>query len=220
MGENIDRRDEQEMEKALILAQHTVYKKYLQQLGQYPLIQPSQKLLDEAAADCVRFLQLDELTCKKGEDIFQKLSTVYCASMSLNCSLVVMIDVEKINAPVKIYVGVRNDGIDEDAKKRLNISFRALKNGLLSNFPGTRLHNIPAREKMPQVIEDIFGKEAKHISSVSCVAAIRDTSKTENKNFVQGLEQCTGVSRINSSRRCRRGGFCAIGRLFYYGLCC
>ena len=198
MGENIDKRDEHELEEALMLAQHTVYKKYLQQLGQYPLMLPSQQLLDEDTEDCVRFFQLDELTCKKGEDIFQKLSTVYCASMSLDCSLVVMIDVEKINAPVKIYVGVRNNGIDEDARKRLSTSFRTLKNGFLSNFPGTRLHNIPAREEMPQIIEGIFGKDVRHISSVSCVAAIRDKGKTESKNFIQGLEHFIDAMRGNT----------------------
>lgn len=192
---DIDVRSYEELTNALALAQHTVYKRYLPQLQQYPLVQPTQSLRDENAKDCVRFFQLEELSCKKGEDIFQKLSTVYYASMSLGCSLIVMIDVEKINAPAKIYLGVRNHGKDKEDLSSLGTSFQALKNGMKSNFPGTRMHDMPSQEEMPKLIDDIFGDNAKYITSVSGVSSIRDKSKTENKAFVQGIERFVDVMR-------------------------
>ena len=83
--EAIDTRSNEELVNAIALAQHTVYKRYLSDIQMYPLVQPTVPFLDENARDCVRFFQLEELSCKRGEDIFQKLSTVYYASMSLGC---------------------------------------------------------------------------------------------------------------------------------------
>ncbi len=193
--EAIDTRSNEELVNAIALAQHTVYKRYLSDIQMYPLVQPTVPFLDENARDCVRFFQLEELSCKRGEDIFQKLSTVYYASMSLGCSLVVMIDVEKIDAPAKIYIGVRNSGEDKEALSRLGTSFQTLKNGLKSNFPGTKVRDMSSQESMPRLVEEIFGDEAKYITSVSGVASVRDKSKTENKVFIQGIERFIDVMR-------------------------
>ena len=78
----------------LILADHLVYKKYLAELQNYGMVTLSQEMLNvQNAADCIRMYQLKELTLKKGEDMFQKLSTVYYSSMAQGCSLAVMVDV-------------------------------------------------------------------------------------------------------------------------------
>ncbi len=63
------------------------------------------------------------------------------------------------------------------------------KGGLLSNFPGTQIDNVSASKELKETLDSIFGKDMKYISSVSCVASIRDKAKTENKNFVQGMEK-------------------------------
>ena len=194
----IDTRSYNELNTALSLAQHTVYKRYLPQLQEYAAVEPTQILLDEKVEDCTRFFQLEELSCKKGEDLFQKLSTVYHASMSLGCNLIVMVDVDSIDAPAQIYVGVRNSGEDAEAKRKLTTSFRTLKNGMKSNFPGTKFHDVPSQGNMPKLVDNIFGKPVKYISSVSCVASARDKSKTENKSFIQGLERFIDTMRGNT----------------------
>ena len=51
---------------------------------------------------------------------------------------------------------------------------------------------------MPELVNDIFGNSVKYISSVSCVAAARDKSKTENKSFIQGLERFIDAMRGNT----------------------
>ena len=207
MSDNVDVRSEQELNHALALAQYTVYKKYLNDLSGYPLIKPDKVFLDEEPKQCLRAFQLEQLTYKKGEDPLQKLSTVYHASMSLGCSLFVMIDVERPNAPAKIYLGIRNEGTR--GMRPLAISYNALQQGLQSNFPGTRLHNLSAQDQLQKQINDIFGSNTKCVASASCVAALRRKEKTEHKAFIHGfapLRECS-ICRL-LPRRCRYISVC------------
>lgn len=198
MENQIDVRNYSKLANSIGLAQYTVYKKYLSDLSLFPVVSPSQVLLDEDAENCIRLVELEKLVQKKGEDIFQKLTTVYHASMSLGCNLVVMVDVANTKAPAKIYIGVKNAGFDKQEKKNLTISFETLKNGLKSNFPGTTFKDIPSKEVLPRVMDEIFGDSAKYISSTSCIASRRDKTKTEDKTFVQGIERLIDVMQGNA----------------------
>lgn len=174
----------------LTLADHLVYKKYLTELQNYGMVKLSQKMLDvQNPAQCIRMFQLKKLTLKKGEDMFQKLSTVYYSSMAQGCSLAVMIDVPEGNAGANIYLGVREDPLKQSMKSRkLEISSKALQKVLLSNFPGSDIKGIPQKEG-EKLLDEAFGEEQEAVASVSCVAALRDKSKTEEKAFVQGIER-------------------------------
>ena len=121
--------------------------------------------------------------------MFQKLSTVYYSSMVQGCSLAVMIDVPEGNAGANIYLGVREDPLKQSMKSRkLEISSKALQKVLLSNFPGSDIKGI-SPEAGKKLLEEAFGEEQEAVASVSCVAALRDKSKTEDKAFVQGIER-------------------------------
>ena len=174
----------------LTLADHLVYKKYLTELQNYGMVELSQKMLEvQDPAQCIRMFQLKKLTLKKGEDMFQKLSTVYYSSMAQGCRLAVMIDVPEGNAGANIYLGVREDPLKQSMKSRkLEISSKALQKVLLSNFPGSDIKGIPP-EAGKKLLEEAFGEEQEAVASVSCVAALRDKSKTEDKAFVQGIER-------------------------------
>lgn len=174
----------------LTLADHLVYKKYLTELQNYGMVELSQKMLEvQNPAQCIRMFQLKKLTLKKGEDMFQKLSTVYYSSMAQGCSLAVMIDVPEGNAGANIYLGVREDPLKQSMKSRkLEISSKALQKVLLSNFPGSDIKGI-SPEAGKKLLEEAFGEEQEAVASVSCVAALRDKSKTEDKAFVQGIER-------------------------------
>lgn len=174
----------------LTLADHLVYKKYLTELQNYGMVELSQKMLEvQKPAQCIRMFQLKKLTLKKGEDMFQKLSTVYYSSMAQGCSLAVMIDVPEGNAGANIYLGVREDPLKQSMKSRkLEISSKALQKVLLSNFPGSDIKGIPQKEG-EKLLDEAFGEEQEVVASVSCVAALRDKSKTEDKAFVQGIER-------------------------------
>lgn len=183
----------EELANQLTLADHLVYKKYLPELQNYPLVEPSEemkKTLD--VKTCIKLFQMKELTLKKGEDMLQKLSTVYHSSMALGCSLAVMIDVPADGAPADIYLGVRqNPGRQSIDNRDLAISGDALEKGMKSNFPGSEVQELH-QEEIDALLEDdngSFGSAQSAIASVSCVAALRDKSKTEDKAFIQGIER-------------------------------
>lgn len=181
----------------LTLADHLVYKKYLTELRSYGLMPLSQeKLVAQDPMECIRMYQLKELTVKKGEDMFQKLSTVYYSSMALGCSLAVMVNVQDKNRGADIYIGVREDSAKKDTRNQnLDTSSETLRSVLRSNFPGSQIEEVSRKSEpgMPsaqeQLLNDAFGVYQGAIASVSCVAAPRDKSKTEDKAFVQGIER-------------------------------
>ena len=183
----------EELANQLTLADHLVYKKYLPELQSYSLVEPSEemkKTLD--VKTCIKLFQMKELTLKKGEDMLQKLSTVYHSSMALGCSLAVMIDVPADGAPADIYLGVRqNPGRQSIDNRDLAISGDALEKGMKSNFPGSEVQELH-QEEIDALLEDdngSFGSAQSAIASVSCVAALRDKSKTDDKAFIQGIER-------------------------------
>ena len=174
----------------LTLADHLVYKKYLTELQNYGMVELSQQMLDvQDPAQCIQLFQLQKLTLKKGEDMFQKLSTVYYSSMAQGCSLAVMIDVPEENVGANIYLGVREDPLKKNMKSRdLDTSSKALQKVLSSNFPGSETRGIPRQEEK-ELLDGAFGDTQEAVASVSCVAALRDKSKTEDNAFVQGIER-------------------------------
>ena len=187
------RQSMEELANQLTLADHLVYKKYLPELQNYPLVEPSEEMkrtLD--VKTCIKLFQMKKLTLKKGEDMLQKLSTVYHSSMALGCSLAVMIDVPADGAPADIYLGVRqNPGRQSIDNRDLAISGDAIEKGMKSNFPGSEVQELH-QEEIDALLEDdngSFGSAQSAIASVSCVAALRDKSKTEDKAFIQGIER-------------------------------
>lgn len=187
------RQSMEELANQLTLADHLVYKKYLPELQNYPLVEPSEEMkrtLD--VKTCIKLFQMKKLTLKKGEDMLQKLSTVYHSSMALGCSLAVMVDVPADGAPADIYLGVRqNPGRQSIDNRDLAISGDAIEKGMKSNFPGSEMQELH-QEEIDALLEDdngSFGSAQSAIASVSCVAALRDKSKTEDKAFIQGIER-------------------------------
>ena len=178
----------------LTLADHLVYKKYLTELQNYGMVELSQKMMEvQNPAQCIRMFQLKKLTLKKGEDMFQKLSTVYYSSMAQGCSLAVMIDVPDAGSGANIYLGVREDPAQKSMENRkLDVSGKTLQKVLLSNFPGSEVTAVSQKEEdklLNDPAEGAFGEYQEAVASVSCVAALRDKSKTEDKAFVQGIER-------------------------------
>lgn len=187
------RQSMEELANQLTLADHLVYKKYLPELQNYPLVEPSEEMkrtLD--VKTCIKLFQMKKLTLKKGEDMLRKLSTVYHSSMALGCSLAVMVDVPADGAPADIYLGVRqNPGRQSIDNRDLAISGDAIEKGMKSNFPGSEVQELH-QEEIDALLEDdngSFGSAQSAIASVSCVAALRDKSKTEDKAFIQGIER-------------------------------
>ena len=103
-----------------------------------------------------------------------------------------MVDVPADGAPADIYLGVRqNPGRQSIDNRDLAISGDAIEKGMKSNFPGSEVQELH-QEEIDALLEDdngSFGSAQSAIASVSCVAALRDKSKTEDKAFIQGIER-------------------------------
>ena len=103
-----------------------------------------------------------------------------------------MVDVPADGAPADIYLGVRqNPGRQSIDNRDLAISGDALEKGMKSNVPGSEVQELH-QEEIDALLEDdngSFGSAQSAIASVSCVAALRDKSKTEDKAFIQGIER-------------------------------
>lgn len=196
MGNEIDNRDYKELSEALQLTQNIVYKDYLGKLANYTLLMPDELLMDEDPKRCIRMFHLEQLTCKKDEDILQKLSTVYNSATSLGCSVFLLIDAPGTEDLVNIYLGVRAANyISENHDTVLRTSYTALEKGLMSNFQGSKDKNLSASAKIPNLINEMFQDGVNYIASVSCVASIRDTKKTSKKEFIQGIEKLIDAMR-------------------------
>ena len=189
----------EEISNAIALSKINVEKLYLSNLEYFPIVAPEAALTDQSTEKCLRFVKLKKLTYKKGEDPLQKLATVYHSAMSLGCNLIIIIDACGNAEPVDIYIGMQNSDAEiGEGANQLSISFNALKSGLKSNFPGIKFDSVNSTTKLPQLINDIFGETARNISSVSCVAALRDTMKTENKSYIQGIEKFIDTMKGNA----------------------
>ena len=184
----LDHRDYNELTKAIALADHDVFKRYLPQLHLYSLATMPDELAGHKTEDCIRLLKLEKFTHTKGEDVLQKLSTVYHATMELGGSLIVLVNVERLGAPVDIYLGVKYYAESGAQKANRDASIGTLFNGLKTQFPGSSLH-LNQESENERLLTQIFDDHVEYISSVSCVASIRDKQKTEEKKFIQGIEK-------------------------------
>ena len=70
---------------------------------------------------------------------------------------------------------------------------KVLRNAFLGNFPGTELKPVnPVTTKTTLGKKDIIinsFKDAKYVSSVSSIPAIRNSNESKNQEFIQGLEK-------------------------------
>ena len=153
----------------------------LDNMGNYSPAKMNESLSEEKPLYCLRLFRLTQLTNKHGEDMHKKLSTVYHAAMSEGCSVFVMVEAPDPNAPVEFYLGVRAPYALDDTlgKMRHNAhmtSYSALKDGFISNFPGSVVEEVSAYTRVQPLLDSIFSKDARFISSVSCVASIRNAS--------------------------------------------
>ena len=103
--------------------------------------------------------------------------------------MAVMVDVPEEGSGANIYLGIREDPARKNMENRnLDTSSKALHKVLDSNFPGSEVTGLSLKDEK-ELLDGAFGEYQEAVASVSCVAALRDKSKTEDKAFVQGIER-------------------------------
>lgn len=187
-------------------ADSIVLKKYITKLSAAPCIELSEDLKTIQIGDNVSLYKIAKVIFDKNENTQDKLTTVYSTVFSLqNYGLAMLINGHKDS--VDLYVGVvtrnmlahlNDDGtlnrlstLDKD----LSDSGKVLRNAFVGNFPGTELkpvNKVTDTEKRiigrADIIKNSF-KNAKYISAVSSIPAIRNSNESKNQEFVQGLEK-------------------------------
>lgn len=190
-------------------ADNIVLKKYIAKLSDAPCIQMSDELKSIEIGENVSLFRLTKIVYDKNENIQDKLTTVYSTIFSLaNYGLAMLIDGHKDS--VDVFLGVisrnmiahlnDNDELDylSPIEKDLIESGKVLRNSFLGNFPGTELK--PINKIRSSVLKGVDGrskkdiisesfKEAKFISAVSSIPAIRNANESKNQEFIQGLEK-------------------------------
>ena len=190
-------------------ADNIVLKKYIAKLSDAPCIQMSDKLKTIEIGENVSLFRVAKIVYDKNENTQDKLTTIYSTVFSLaNYGLAMLVNGHKDY--VDLFLGVvsrnmvarLNDNNEIDClfpiEKELLENGKVLKNAFLGNFPGTELkpiHKIKNSavkgtdgKSKREIIEDSF-KNAKYISAVSSIPAIRNARESKNQEFVQGLEK-------------------------------
>lgn len=198
-------------------ADNIVMKKYVSKLANSPCIEMADDLKKIGIGENVSLYRVAKIVYDKNENIQDKLTTVYSTIFSLdNCGLIMLIDGHK--SYVDLYVGVvtRNFVSHKDENgnikslsiidKKLVENGKVLSNAFLGNFPGTELipvNNVTiAYESVNSA--DSKGKadivrgcieDAKYISAVSSIPAVRNVNEMKNLEFIQGLEKLIDTLR-------------------------
>lgn len=192
-------------------ADSIVLKKYIAKLSDAPCIELSEDLKTIQIGDNVSLYKITKVIFDKNENTQDKLTTVYSTIFSLqNYGLAMLINGHKDS--VDLYVGVvtRNmlAHLNDDGSlnrlstldKDLSDSGKVLRNAFVGNFPGTELkpvNKVPVKDKDGKIIDpecreriicDSF-KNAKYVSAVSSIPAIRNSNESKNQEFIQGLEK-------------------------------
>jgi DNA helicase HerA-like ATPase len=186
-------------------ADNIVLKKYIGKLADAPCIEMSDELKTIEVGGNVSLYRVAQIIYDKNENTQDKLTTVYSTIFSLdNCGLVMLVNGHKDS--VDLFVGVVSRSMIAHLKdngeldhlspidRTLSDNGKVLKNAFLSNFPGTELKPVnkitrgtddPGKK---DIISDAF-KNAKYVSAVSSIPAIRNMNEVKNQEFIQGLEK-------------------------------
>lgn len=187
-------------------ADNIILKKYITKLSDAPCIKLSDELEKINIGENIYLYRIAKVVFDKNENTRDKLTTVYSTIFSLkNCGLAMLINGNKDHVDLFLGVITRNmrahlNGNGELSylsvcDKDLENNGKALRDAFVGNFPGielTAVHKVTDAEKniicKADIIEDSF-KNAKCISAVSSIPAIRNSNEAKNHEFVQGLEK-------------------------------
>lgn len=187
-------------------ADNIMLKKYITGLSDAPCIKLPDELEKINIGENIYLYRIAKVVFDKNENTRDKLTTVYSTIFSLkNCGLAMLLNGHKDH--VDLFLGVitrnmrayLNDNGELKSlsawEKDLDNNGKALRDAFVGNFPGielTAVHKVTDSEKniicKADIIKDSF-KNAKCISAVSSIPAIRNSNESKNQEFVQGLEK-------------------------------
>lgn len=196
-------------EKALRTVDDIVLKNYLSKLEELTPV-PIENFDKSKALSNISLFKITEMVYAKDEYATNKYASVFNALASLHCGVFIIMNSN--GQKTDFYMGINANNSTKDTET-LDTT---LKNAIQGQFPGVAFESYFTSDTMEQVLNQI---PSGHISSVSCVANIKDSDTRENRFFIQGLEKLalamqgkkyTGIiiangtsqTQINEIRRC------------------
>jgi DNA helicase HerA-like ATPase len=168
-----------ELLSSYCIADSIINKKYLDIMDKLEITKVPISVENSNLDIILTLYKINKLSYTKNEDIYQKLTTVYSATCSLKSSLVVIID--SIGKETDFYIGVKSF----EKRDIAHCSSEILNNTLKGNFPGIEIEK---KENPNEFMNDIMSNSSS-IVAVSGVGDNRNKEKTNNKNFIQGIEK-------------------------------
>lgn len=164
---------------ALQVVDDVILKNYISNLSKLDVVPLDQGMLDSNIKDNVLFFKINEMVYEKDEFASYKFASVFNSLAATKSAIFVIIDSDGVKTD--FYMGVRS--LDDD---RTTSSLKnTLENAMAGQFPGIRTTNYTV-EEIQDILESVKDES---ISSVSCVANIREENQNKNTEFVQGLEK-------------------------------
>lgn len=185
----LELRQEEELTIALAEADYVLMKTYQYDLPQYPVLPPSQELIEWDVSKHTRLFKIDRIAYDKDEDNLAKLSNVYNALSAVGGSVIIIIDSDENG--IDFYIGTKTA-----EEKDIHVAFKTLGKALSGNFPGCAINNMVKR-KIERAVDNIFfyrdessTEEYRAISSVSGISSLRELAGNKGKlEFTQGIEK-------------------------------
>ncbi|MGG1516994.1 DUF87 domain-containing protein [Paenibacillus oryzisoli] len=179
----LDVREENELDQALMRSQEFVEKNYLSRLSDYEIIPVPEQISQLTARDHFRIFHVNKLVYDKNENLLDKLTSVYSAIGDMGSSILLLLHSD--GAQTNLYVGVKAT----HPKSHASSAKEALEKSFEGHFPGSEL--LPLRNQqletmLEQMVKTPDSRNHKVISSVSGIPSLKDEDKTK---FVQGLEK-------------------------------
>lgn len=164
---------------ALQVVDDVILKNYISNLSKFDVVPLDQGMLDSNIKDNVLFFKINEMVYEKDEFASYKFASVFNSLAATKSAIFVIIDSDGVKTD--FYMGVRS--LDDD---RTTSSLKnTLENAMAGQFPGIKTTNYTV-EEIQDILESVKDES---ISSVSCVANIREENQNKNTEFVQGLEK-------------------------------
>ena len=180
---------------ALQAADNILTKTYQYELTAYPVLPPSEALLNAEVTQYTRLFKVERIAYDKNEDNLAKLSNVYNAMSAAGGSVILIVDSD--GEYIDFYIGTKT--ADESG---VQVAFKTLEKAFNGNFPGCVLRR-QVSKKISKTLNKLFeyrdedsSESNRTISVVSGISSFRNHSGNKGKQeYTQGIEKLVDSMR-------------------------
>lgn len=210
---DLETRSPKDMEQAFILADRVLQKKYVSEIGTYPIrcekngnnlplktedgeyiVNPDLQRMP--VGENIGLYRFKRIVYDKSENIHDKLITVYSSICAHRDPAALVLLLHGCVDHVDVYIGTAlkklnsAGNVDSGAKNDLR---KSLENLFKGNFPGSELVFVHG-DKTRDTVNNCFNGITT-IAAVSGIAALRNQNEAKNESFVQSMEKLIDTMR-------------------------